>query len=400
MIRAIVISPYEQLIHQLEESLAATGESIELVKEYSRYPSKDELTRVISGLAANVIFLDLDSMTSSTRIIEAIEKLPARPAVVAIHNSTAAIVQAMRLGIRDYLIAPFDQPMVNSCVKLLMGLLDPKSGYAPSQSGTKMIAFLPAKPGAGASTVALNTCAALAVTHRTLLVDADPFNGQLAFMLKQDNSFSIRHALDRASDLDEGVWDKMVRSFGQLDVLSGEDYLGAHAASAAPLQQVFDFARAYYDVIACDLPGSLDETAQTVLQQSTRIVLVATPDIASLRLAYCKLHLLDGLGCGKKVSIVLNRTNSRAEFRRVDVEKSLGLPVSCEVPAHNSAVHMALVQGKPVREFAARFQTFASKLVNRQTEPVKQRYRRRFLQFFSIGRPESAPIALLGDGRR
>lgn len=400
MIRAVIISPYEQLIQQLETSLAATGESIEVAKEYRRYPTSDELTRVISGLAPNVVFLDLDSMTSATRILEAIEKLPSRPAIVAIHNSTTAIVDAMRLGIRDYLISPFDQPMVNSCVKLLMGLLDPKTGLAPAQSGTKVIAFLPAKPGAGASTVALNTCAAMATTHRTLIVDADPFNGQLAFMLKQDNSFSIRHALDRAAELDEDVWDKMVRSFGQLDVLSGEDYLGAHAASAAPLKRVLDFARAYYDVVACDLPGSLDETAQIVLQQASRIVLVATPDVASLRLAYCKLHLLDGLGCGKKVSIVLNRMNSRAEFRRVDVERSLGLPVACEVPAHNSAVHTALVQGKPVREFAPRFQAFASTLVNRQIEPAKPRYRRRFLQFFSIGRAESAPIALLGDGRK
>ncbi|MEP7364749.1 MAG: AAA family ATPase [Acidobacteriota bacterium] len=400
MIRAIVISPYEQLIQQLEASLAATGESIEMAKEYRRYPTSDELTRVINGLGANVIFLDLDSMTSSTRILEAVEKLPTRPAIVAIHNSTTAIVDAMRLGIRDYLISPFDQPMVNSCVKLLMGLLDPKTGYAPIQSGTKVIAFLPAKPGAGASTVALNTCAALAVTQRTLIVDADPFNGQLAFMLKQDNSFSIRHALDRAAELDEDVWDKMVRSFGQLDVLSGEDYLGAHEASAAPLKRVLDFARAYYDVVACDLPGPLDETAQIVLQQASKIVLVATPDVASLRLAYCKLHLLEGLGCSKKVSLVLNRTNARAQFRRVDVEKSLGLPVSCEVPAHNAAVHMALVQGKPVREFAPRFQAFASKLVGRQTEAAKPRYRRRFLQFFSIGLPESSPVALLGDGRK
>ena len=400
MIRAIVISPSQQLIHQLEASLAATGEAIELSKEYTRYPTSDELIRVITGLAANVVFLDLDSMASATRILEAIEKLPSRPALVAIHTSTTAIVDAMRLGIRDYLISPFDQPMVNSCVKLLFGLLDPKIGYAASESGTKVIAFMPAKPGAGASTVALNTCAALATTHRTLLVDADPFNGQLAFMLKQDNSFSIRHALDRASELDESVWDKMVRSFGQLDVLSGEDYLGAHAASAAPLRRVLAFARAYYDVVACDLPGSLDETAQLVLQQSSRIVLVATPDIASLRLAYCKLHLLDGLGCSKKISIVLNRTNARAEFRRVDVEKSLGLAVTCEIPAFNSAVHTALVQGKPVREFAPRFQVFASKLVNRSAEPPKPRYRRRFLQFFSIGRNAGSPIALLGDGRK
>jgi Flp pilus assembly CpaE family ATPase len=247
----------------------------------------------------------------------------------------------MRLGIRDYLISPFDQPMVNSCVKLLMGLLDPKTNFTPTQSGTKVVSFLPAKPGAGASTVALNTCAAIAATHRSLLVDADPFNGQIAFMLKQDNSFSIRHALERAGELDEDVWDKMVRSFGQLDVLSGEDYLGAHAASAAPLKRVLDFARAYYDVVSCDLPGALDETAQIILQQSSKIVLVTTPDIASLRLAFCKLHLLDGLGCSKKVSVVLNRTNPRAEFRRADVEKSLGLPVACEIPAQRRRAYRA-----------------------------------------------------------
>ena len=234
--------------------------------------------------------------------------------------------------------------------------------------------------------------------QRALLVYADPFNGQLAFMLKQDNSFSVRHALERAGQLDEDVWDKMVRSFGQLDVLSGEVYLGAHAAEAAPLRRVLDFARAYYDVVACDLPGSLDETAQLVLQQSSKIVLVATPDVASLRLAYCKLHLLDGLGCSKKVTLVLNRTNSRAEFRKSDVERSLGLPVACEVPAHNTAVHRALIEGKPVREWAPRFQAFASQLAGRPVEAAKPRYRRRFLQFFAIGRSTNTPVPLLCYG--
>lgn len=400
MIRAIIISPLPTTIRQLEASLAGTGEPIELAKEYTRYPTSEELGRVVNGLAANVVFLDLDNATASARILEAIGHLPTRPALVAIHSSTAGIVEAMRHGIRDYLIAPFDQPMVNSCVKLLQGILDPKTGFQPVESGTKIITFMPAKPGAGASTIALNTCAALAMRQRALLVDADPFNGQLAFMLKQDNSFSVRHALERAGDLDEDVWDKMVRSFGQLDVLSGEDYLGAHAAEAAPLRRVLDFARAYYDVVACDLPGSLDETAQLVLQQSSKIVLVATPDVSSLRLAYCKLHLLDGLGCAKKISIVLNRTNARAEFRKVDVERSLGLPVSCEVPAHNSAVHRALIEGKPVREWAPRFQAFAAQLAGRPVEAAKPRYRRRFLQFFSIGRSASAPVALLGDGRK
>lgn len=198
MIRAIIISPSPTTIRQLEASLAGTGEPIELSKEYSRYPTSEELARVITGLAANVVFLDLDNATAAARILEAIGHLPTHPALVAIDSSTAGIVEAMRHGIRDYLIAPFDQPMVNSCVKLLLGILDPKNGFQPAESGTKIISFMPAKPGAGASTIALNTCAAMAMRQRALLVDADPFNGQLAFMLKQDNSFSVRHALERA----------------------------------------------------------------------------------------------------------------------------------------------------------------------------------------------------------
>lgn len=400
MIRAILISPVQAMIQQLESALSATRQPIELVKEYTRYPTTEELVRVLDGLAPNVVFLDLSNETAASRIMEAISGQASAPLLVALHHSTTALMQAMRNGIRDYLTAPFDQPAVDSCIQLLRGLIESGGVRQPAPPATKMIAFLPAKPGCGASTIALNTCAALSAAQRTLLVDADPFNGQLAYMLKQDNSFSIRHALDRAGALDEDLWDKMVRTFGRLDVLSGEDYLGDHAPSAAPLRRVLDFARAYYDAIACDLPGALDDAAQCVLQQSGKIVLAVTPDVASLRLAYCKLHLLDGLGCAKRVQLVLNRTHARAGFRRGDVERSLGMPVVCEIPANHSAVHNALVEGRPVREYAARFGALAGLLVGRTAEPPKERYRRRFLQFFSIGRAVTAPLALLGDGKR
>lgn len=400
MIRALLISPSQAMIQQLESSLSATRQPIELVKEYSRYPTTEELKRALDGLVPNVVFLDLSNEIASARILDAVSHQTPAPLLVAIHHSATAMVQAMRHGIRDYLMAPFDQAVVDSCIRLLLGLLESDGGPKTASSSTKTIAFLPAKPGCGASTIALNTCAALSATHRTLLVDADPFNGQLAYMLKQDNSFSIRHALDRAGVLDEDLWDKMVRSFGRLDVLSGEDYLGDHAPSAAPLRRVLDFACAYYDAVACDLPGALDDAAQVVLQQAGSIVLAVTPDVASLRLAYCKLHLLDGLGCAKKVQLVLNRTHSRAGFRRADVERSLGIPVVCEIPANNSAVHNALVEARPVREYAARFGALAGLLAGRPAAPPKERYRRRFLQFFSIGRAVNPGLALLGDGKR
>ena len=85
-----------------------------------------------------------------------------------------------------------------------------------------MFAFLPAKAGSGATTIAVNTSLALSrmPDAHVLLADLDLNCGMVGFMLLLNQSpYSIVDAAENALDLDENLWPKIVSTKDNLDVL-------------------------------------------------------------------------------------------------------------------------------------------------------------------------------------
>ena len=91
-----------------------------------------------------------------------------------------------------------------------------------------MYSFLPAKPGVGATTLAVNTAVALAKGDdtRVFLGDFDLNCGLIRFMLQLRNSYSVLDASQKAEQIDENLWPQLVTSFGTLDVM--------HAGTSIP----------------------------------------------------------------------------------------------------------------------------------------------------------------------
>src|SRR5438874_7731490 len=85
-----------------------------------------------------------------------------------------------------------------------------------------VFAFLPAKAGSGATTIAVNTSLALARMPDTnvMLADLDLNSGLVGFMLLLNQTpYSIVDAAENALDLDENLWPKIVSTKDSLDVL-------------------------------------------------------------------------------------------------------------------------------------------------------------------------------------
>ncbi|PYT23108.1 MAG: hypothetical protein DMG58_28740 [Acidobacteria bacterium] len=51
---------------------------------------------------------------------------------------------------------------------------------------------------------------------KTLLADFDLNCGMIAFMPQMDSQYSIMSAVENAHQMDENLWEKLVKSFGQL----------------------------------------------------------------------------------------------------------------------------------------------------------------------------------------
>ncbi len=109
----------------------------------------------------------------------------------------------------NLLSPPFESAAV---LEALRRIGDQVQQNPPSYESTDSVfAFLPAKAGSGATTIAVNTSLAIARMKDTkvLLADLDLNSGLVGFMLSlNDTPHSIVDAAENSADLDENLWPK------------------------------------------------------------------------------------------------------------------------------------------------------------------------------------------------
>jgi Flp pilus assembly CpaE family ATPase len=152
--------------------------------------------------------------------------------------------------------------------------------------------------------------------------------------------------------------------------------------------------RRNYDVLCFDLSGNLERYSLELMQESKRILLVCTPEIASLHLAREKLAYLKSLDLDQRVAVVLNRVTKKPLFTNQQVEELMGMPVARTFANDYTAVNRAMAAGNtlgPATELGKQFADFAQHLL----EPVKiaptPPKKGKFLELFTVTRTVPAP---------
>ncbi|MEM8529778.1 MAG: AAA family ATPase [Chloroflexota bacterium] len=110
--------------------------------------------------------------------------------------------------------------------------------------------------------------------------------------------------------------------------------------------------RRNYHYVVIDTAAKVDDTTLTALDLSDLVVLVATPDVPSIRATRASMTLLSELGINReKVAYVLNRTTRRAEIRTDDVRSLFtGYELLGEIPADFGALQPFINSGALVTE--------------------------------------------------
>jgi pilus assembly protein CpaE len=242
-----------------------------------------------------------------------------------------------------------------------------------------LYAFLPAKPGSGTTTIAVNTALALAsLADDTLLVDLDLNSGLVGFMMLLQAQYSIVDAAENALDMDENLWSKIVTKSGKLDVIPVGKLSPGYRIENTQIRHLMDFARRNYRSICVDLSGMMERYSVEVLHEAKRVFLVCTPELPSLHLAREKLNYLRSQDLTGKVSILLNRAQKRHQISMEEMENLFGLPVHMAFPNDYTGVHRALTAGKPVdtsSELGRKYRELAQSMLPspKQAEETKKR---------------------------
>ncbi len=394
MLRGAIIAPDQELTERLTSALE--GQRIGILRRVHRYPNTVDLVRFLRAAAPQVVFLSVESRADALDVAARIAANAPGTQVVALNRTCdpPTLLETMRAGIREFVSPPFDTRAISELVERLREALEQQP--ATIESTDALYAFLPAKPGVGATTVAVNAAVALSELPDTnvLLADFDLNCGLVGFMLRLTSQFSVIDAAENALDMDENLWPKLVSSVGNLDVLPSGKLNPGFRIEAAQIRHMVEFARRNYKAICVDLSGLMEKFSVELMHEAKKIFMVVTPEIPSLHLARERLTFLRQLDLESRVALVLNRAERRHESAQAEIEKLFGRPIFMSLPNDYSGVHNALTAGKSVSKaspLGKRFHEMAQTFYGKPTTAAEQKR-----GFFDLLTPRKKPVLAQG----
>ncbi len=292
----------------------------------------------------------------------------------------------MQLGIREVVPCPVAAPDVVQAFS--RSARKSKSPAGGGDEGGYLYAFLPSKPGVGATTLAAHGAAAAArlTNERTLLIDFDFRLGMTSFLFKLHGAHSVLDAVAEHAQLDAQLLDRMVCRRGMLDILGSAPVEFGGVNPEAGAVALVDLARQCYPTICVDLPGEMREYEVETLNLAKECFLVTTPDIGALHMAKRKAEILRTLGIENKVSVIMNRMESRGAMPIRDVEAILQLPVRYSVSSSEQQIAAATQAGEALQgrsPLAAQIESIARRM-SPGTQAGDRAKPWRFIELFSV----------------
>jgi pilus assembly protein CpaE len=108
------------------------------------------------------------------------------------------------------------------------------------------------------------------------------------------------------------------------------------------------FVRRHYDHVIVDLDRSISQLTMGALESADDILLVTTPDVASLNNTKRALPVIERVSAdGGRIRIVVNRRRSSDVITVGDVSKTLGKQVLSTLPNDEASLTESLNTGKP-----------------------------------------------------
>jgi pilus assembly protein CpaE len=345
-----------------------------------------------------IVFIDIGDLETAVQLANRITSLARGTQMVAVgtEKSPETVVRLMRAGMREFLTVPVSAEETLDALLRLQSVLreNPPEAGAPQH----LISFLPAKPGVGASTLCMNVAAALAELSpmRVGLLDFDFHCSVLEFLLKLPTGYTLFDAASRAVHLDDDLWQRMIKKAHGVDILPSGRQAEAMRENGTNLQiaQLIAHARRYYQAICMDLPGQLDAHSLEVMRNSNRILLVSTTELASLYSARQAIRLLDDLGLSSRVSVVLNRVESKSILGMSQMEEVMGREVFVALPNDYAGVQKAVREGSPIAAdtmLGSRYREIARKIAGKSQQPVEKPAKARSILAF-LGAKLDPPV--------
>jgi pilus assembly protein CpaE len=383
-----VISPVQQTREQLASAFEANPH-LAALWTLADYPGLEQLVRIREARSGCVVFLDFSDAIRAGRVALELYKRYPMAATVAIQSAASpqSLIELIQFGIRDVITVPVSDVEANEAFQRASRKLGREP--EPEPQGGDIYAFLPARPGSGATTVAVHSASAAARLsgERTLLIDFDLRLGMTSFLFKLHSQNSIVDALALSEQLEDTLWDQLVSRRGGLDILGSAPVEFDRQVSSVGSAAVLESARRRYRTVCVDLPGEMRQHELETLNSSKEIFLVCTSELGTLHMAQKKADMLQSLGIQSRVSVILNRVQPRGSMVLRDIEEVLHLPVRFTLPPAEAEIvaatqkAVALEGDSPI---ARLMESVARRMIGNVEVLAPKTTPRRLIEFFSV----------------
>ncbi|MXN66419.1 AAA family ATPase [Stappia sp. GBMRC 2046] len=358
------------------QAFCETPETAKMMESASidRRMSKAHVKVHMGGIAAAVDFygsaptpnlIVIECSLPANELIEHLDGLaevcdPGSKVVIIGHvNDVTLYRDLIHRGVSEYLVAPV------SLFQLVATIGDLYTDPTAEPLG-RTIAFVGAKGGCGASTVAHNVAWSIArlFENDVVLADLDLAFGTAGLDFNQDPLQGIMEAISAPERLDETFLDRLLsKCTDQLSLL----------AAPASLEKTYDHDEKTFDSlievmrkttpsVVMDMPHSWTNWTRHLIGTADEIVIVAEPDLANLRNAK---NLLDTLRQMRpndsRPHLVLNRVNvpKRPEIKPEEFTAALDLEPAAAIPFDPQLFGTAANNGQMIGELDPKHQSKA-----------------------------------------
>ena len=311
------------------------------------------------------------NMSMVESVIQRATSLNIRVLLIAEELGPIALHRLLRLGAADFVPYPLPEGALHDAIQRLRQPAVDLAGAAsqarmstrPNQPLGSVYAVQPLAGGSGATSFAVNLAWEIANCGKSApsvcLMDFDLQTGSIATYLDLARTEKVYELLSNTAMMDRDFFMNTLQTFNdKLKVLTAAaDMLPLDLITPDDIERLITMARANFDVVIIDMPGTVVQWTETVLNEVEACYATMELDMRSAQNALRLIRALKAEGVPlAKLNYVLNRapkfTDLSAKARAKRMAESLDIDFALQLPDGTAQLTHANDHGLPLAEVA------------------------------------------------
>lgn len=316
---------------------------------------------------------DQSSMNHIQAIIQRARGMEVDVLLIAEELSPIILHRLLRQGAGDFVPYPLPEGALHDAIERLrlpppdMSRGAGQGGHGPGSGGKqgKIIAIHPLAGGVGATTLAVNLGWEIATLDKqapsVCVLDLDLQTGSVSTYLDLARTEKVYELLSNTSVMDRDFFMSTLQTFNdKLKVLTAAaDMLPLDLVGPEDIERVLNMARSQFDFVIVDMPRTVVQWTETVLNAADSYFAMIELDMRSAQNALRLIRALKAEDLPiEKLTYVMNRaprfTDLSGKARAKRLAESLDISLDVMLSDGTSQVTQANDHGLPLAEFASK----------------------------------------------